>query len=172
MERLTFLPTAPFWMDKTHGASIIDWTSWKLKRITKSSLAGEVQAFSEAQDRQEWLRSLWLEICSCSGLNLEHVDGALLADTTSMRITDCKSLIDALAKVEPSRLQLTEQRSALECHGCKQRLTQTNAEVRWVSSDRQLADGLTKSDETSTEALKKSQRKGYWKIMFDPDCFC
>ena len=102
-------------------ASIIDWRSWKLKRITKSSLAGEVQAFSEAQDRQEWLRAFWLEIFSFKGLNLKHIDDELIKDTPSTLITDCKSLFDALAKVESSGFQLTEQRSALECHGCKQR---------------------------------------------------
>ena len=92
---------------------------------------------------------------SYSGLNLKHVDSHLLADTPSTLITDCKSLFDGLAKVEPSGLQLTEQRSALGCHGCKQRLTQTNAEARWVNSDRQLADGLTKSDEHAAEVLKR-----------------
>ena len=58
-------------------ASITNWKSWKLKRITKPSIAGEVQAFSEAQDRQAWLRSFWLEISSCSGLNLKHGDESL-----------------------------------------------------------------------------------------------
>ena len=116
-------------------ASIVDRKSWKLKRITTSSLAGEVQAFSEAQDRQEWPRSFWLEIFSYSGLNVKHVGESLLADSTSTLVTDCKSLFDALANVESSGFQLTEQRSAPECHGCKQRLTQTNAEVRWVNSD-------------------------------------
>ena len=118
-----------------------------------------------SQDRQIWLRSLWLEIFSYSGLNLKHIGDVLVQDTPSTLITDCKSLCGALAKVESSGLQLTEQRSALECHGCKQRLTQTNAEVRWVSSDRQLADGLTKSDEQAAEALKETQRMGYWRIV-------
>ena len=74
-------------------ASIIDWKSWKLKRITKPSLAGEAQAFSEAQDRQEWLRSFWPEIFSYSGLDLKHVDSQLLADNPSIPITDCKSFL-------------------------------------------------------------------------------
>ena len=66
-------------------------------------------------------------------------------------------------------MQLTEQRSALECHGCRKRLTQTNVEVRWVSSDCQLADGLTKSDEQAAEALKRFQRAEYWGSIFVPE---
>ena len=69
--------------------------------------------------------------------------------------------------VETSGLQLTERRSAIEAAGCKVRLAQTNCQARWVNSDRQLADGLTKPD--ACDHVRKVQRQGFWKSVFDPE---
>ena len=46
-------------------ATIIDWKAWKLKQVTRSSPAGEVHAFGDAHDYQEWLRASLLEIREC-----------------------------------------------------------------------------------------------------------
>lgn len=100
-------------------------------------------------------------------VSLKKSDDYLVSDHLSTILTDCKSLYDALAKVETSGLQLTEKRSAIEATGCKVRLHQTNCAVRWVNSDSQLADGLTKPD--ACDNLRKFQRQGYWKIVFDPE---
>ena len=85
---------------KQRWASMVDWKSWKLRRVTRSSLAGEVQAFSDCQDTQEWLRVFWQELWSPEGIVLKKSDDCLLNDHLSTILTDCKSLYDALAKVE------------------------------------------------------------------------
>ena len=85
---------------KQSWASMIDWKSWKLKRVTRSSLAGEVQAFSDCQDTQEWFRAFWQELWSPAGVVLKNSDDYLLTDNVATILTDCKSLYDAFAKVE------------------------------------------------------------------------
>lgn len=136
---------------------MIDWKSWKLKRATRSSLAGEAQAFSDCQDTQEWPRAFWQELWSPSGIELKKSDDYLQSDHVPTILTDCKSLYDALAKVETSGLLLTGKRSAFEAAGCKVRPGQANCPVRWVNTDRQLADGLTKPEACGN--LRKFQRQ-------------
>lgn len=152
---------------KQSWITIIDWKSWKLRRVTRSSLAGEVQAFSDCQDIQEWLRTFWQELWGPTGIQLKQSDNYFYSDHASTILTDCKSLYDALAKIETSGLQLTERRPAIEATGSKVRLGQTNCNVRWVNSDRQFADGLTKPD--ACDDLRRFQRQGFWKIIFDPE---
>ena len=142
---------------KQSWTSVIDCKSWKLRRVTRDSLAGEVQAFSDCQDTQEWLRTFWQERWSPNGIQLKQSGDSLYSDHASTILTDCKSLYDALAKIETSGLQLTERRAAIDATGCKVRLGQTNCNVRWVNSDRQLADGLTKPD--ACDNLRRFQRQ-------------
>ena len=89
---------------------------------------------------------LFGKIWSTKGIQLKKADDYLQLDQLSTILADCKSLYDALATVETSGLQLTERLSAIEAAGCKVRLGQTSCQVRWVNSDRQLADGFTKTD--------------------------
>ena len=110
---------------------------------------------------------LFGKIWSTKGIQLKKADDYLQLDQLSTILADCKSLYDALATVETSGLQLTERLSAIEAAGCKVRLGQTNCQVRWVNSDRQLADGLTKTD--VCDHLRKFQRQGFWKIISDPE---
>ena len=81
--------------------------------VFRSFLAGEVQAFSDCQDTQEWLRTFWQELWSPSGFQLKQSDDYLYSDHASTILTDCKSLYDAFAKIETSGLQLNERRSAI-----------------------------------------------------------
>ena len=85
---------------------------------------------------------------------------------TSTELTDCKSSCVDLAQIETAGLQLTERSSASEAAGCKGRLCQPICDVRWVNSDRQLADGLAKPE--ACGRLRTAQRQGYWKLVFDP----
>ena len=62
----------------------------------------------------------------------------------SCAITDCKSLYDALEKNESLGLGLSEKRTAIEVTATRQQMQATGIETRWVNSDRQLADVLTK----------------------------
>ena len=62
----------------------------------------------------------------------------------SCAITDCKSLSDALEKNESLGLGLSEKRTSIEVTATRQQMRATGIQTRWVNSDRQLADVLTK----------------------------
>ena len=91
-------------------------------------------------------------------------------------ITDCKSLFDGIKR--ETIQQSADKRVALECLVIKELLEDMKCQWRWISSERQLADGLTKvsarqmfserfqgqhvqlvSDETFTAAKKKSKEE-------------
>ena len=81
-------------------------------------------------------------------------------------ITDCKSLYDALERSESLTLGLTEKRTSIEVQAIKQHVLATNIATKWVNSDRQLADVLTKPQVPIINCLTL-QRTGRWKIVFD-----
>ena len=81
-------------------------------------------------------------------------------------VTDCKSLYDALERSESLTLGLAEKRTSIEVQAIKQQMLATNMVTKWVNSDRQLADVLTKPQVPTTNCLTL-QRTGRWKIVFD-----
>ena len=70
-------------------------------------------------------------------------------------------------KSESSGFGAQEKRSAIELLACRQRMEENNSYCRWVSSNRQLADGLTKSDKAWTLAV--FQRNPIAAIHYDPN---
>ena len=84
----------------------------------------------------------------------------------SCAITDCKSLYDALEKNESLGLGLSEKRTSIEVMATRQQMRATGIKTRWVNSDRQLADVLTKATAPPASILKL-QTTGRWKIVWD-----
>ena len=62
----------------------------------------------------------------------------------SVLILDSKNLFDAMSRIETSGLQLEEKRTAIEVLSIRERTKDTGIIVRWVDSDQELADGLSK----------------------------
>ena len=56
---------------------ILDWRSWKLKRVCRSSLAAETQAFTDAIDQLNWLRLFLADILAPKALDLRKVEELL-----------------------------------------------------------------------------------------------
>ena len=50
--------------------SLIDWRSFRLRRVARSSLSAEVQAFAEALDTLEFCQLFLAEIMSPTGIDL------------------------------------------------------------------------------------------------------
>jgi hypothetical protein len=147
--------------------TIVDWKSWKLQRVVRSSLAAEAQAFAEAQDQQEFINIFVLECLEPTGLKLSNLDEILSCLPASPIFTDCKSLYDALAINMSSGLSLSEKRTALEVIAMQQKMQSNNSYVKWVNSERQLADGLTKV--SASQQLAELQVRGTMKVVFDPE---
>ncbi|CAE7942423.1 RE2 [Symbiodinium necroappetens] len=133
---------------------VLDWRSFRLPRIARSTLSAESQAAAEAADAV-YYASLFLKCCLDPGLDLAAPGAAALAHPSAL-VVDAKALYDLLAKDELQAALGAEKRTAVEVLVTKQKLSEANAAPRWVSSERQLADGLTK--ESASQLLANRLR--------------
>ena len=146
--------------------SIIDWKSWKLKRKVRSSLAAESQAMADTVDTLNFVRLFMAECIFPQSLDLRRVDEIYTHLPPAHIITDCKSLFDALERSESAGLGLADKRTAIEVTATRDQMRQTNISTKWVNSDRQLADILTKPT-VPAHMIHHLQKTGRWKIVFD-----
>ena len=144
----------------------MDWKSWKVKRKVRSSLAAESQALADAVDNLNYMRLFFAECIVDYTLDLRQADRVLSTLPKAHVITDCKSLYDALEKSESAGLGLQEKRTAIEVTATRDAMRETGITTRWVNSDRQIADVLTKP-QVPSHNLQALQTTGRWKIVFD-----
>ena len=82
-----------------------------------------------------------------------------------MVITDCKALYDTLRR---ENLQSAgDKQVAIECLVIRDSLDELGAQLRWVSSERQMADGLTKV--SARQSLIEPLNGGFIKLIHDPE---
>ena len=124
--------------------SLMDWKSWALKRVCRSSLSAESQASADTVDSLNFVRLFAADFLHPTGVDLRQTDQVLSLLPGSIMVTDCKSLYDALARSESQGLGLSEKRTAIEVTATRQQMEATGISCKWVNSDRQLADSLTK----------------------------
>ena len=143
---------------------ILDWRSTKLPRVARSSLSAEAQAAGVAPDATEFACRFY-----------EHLLHPLvpLAQLLQMKsslepvmITDAKAVFDSYHR-EALVSNVTDRRSSLEIRVVKEQFQALGGTLRWVSSDRQLADGLTKA--SMRQNLADKLRHGQLKFLYDPD---
>ena len=128
---------------------VLDWRSFRLPRVARSTLSAEGQAAAEAADAL-YFTSLFLKAFFEPGLDLASPTAAQLENQSAL-VVDAKALYDLLVKDELQTALGAEKRTAVEVLVTKQKLREAGATPRWVSSERQLADGLTK--ESATQLL-------------------
>ncbi|CAE7315089.1 TY1B-A [Symbiodinium sp. CCMP2592] len=145
----------------------VSWRSARLKRVARSSLAAETQAASEAEEELMLVRLQWKEMLGYSvdlqdpGKEIQTVPGAL--------VTDAKSLYDVLRKDDLNSAAggLSEKYSALELLSLSERVREGKTVIRWVNSDAQVADALTKPAKPG--ALHQLLQTGRWRLTYDPN---
>ena len=79
--------------------TLVDWKSYKCKRVVRSSLADETQAYAETLDMLEFTKvfyALFLDPWK----SLSDVDSIIEKQHKSPVITDAKNLYDALERSE------------------------------------------------------------------------
>ena len=145
--------------------SFVSWKSAKLRRVARSSLSAEIQAFSEGQEELMFTRLCWGELCGVD-VSLDEPQRAF-GSIAGVRVTDAKSLFDIIRKgdLNTSGLGLKDKYSTLEALSLLERLKRGCTVTRWVNSDAQLADALTKPKAAS--ALHKVLAEGLWKLVDD-----
>ena len=124
--------------------NLIDWRSWKLARVARSSLSAESQATAEGADALLFTCWFWRLIFN-PGLPLDQDASAQLPHPPS-HVVDAKALYDLLIKDEIQAALGSDKRTAVETLVAQDKLKVCRAQVKWVSSEKQYADGMTKSD--------------------------
>ena len=143
---------------------VIDWKSAKLPRVARSSLAAEAQAAGQAVDPVDFVCRFWEHLLK-PDMSLE----SLLQEKSSLRpvvVTDAKALYDSYHR-EGISGSLTDKRVGLEVCVVKERLEDLGGSFKWVSSEKQYADGLTKDQ---TKQLLADRLRGHRiKLVWDPE---
>lgn len=157
---LIFATTPELLENKKSVVAPIAWISKKIHRVTRSTLGAEAIALSGTVDRLLWIRLIW-EWLNNPGVDWKCPEEALKRARKAALVTDCKSAYDLLTKAAIP--QCEEHRTTIECLLIRERL-QSNCMVRWVTSNAQLADCLTKSMDGSV--LRECLRSGRY-ALFD-----
>ena len=146
--------------------TLVSWKSMKLKRVARSSLAAEVQAFSEGEQELMWCRLQWSEMLG-NVVDLAQPQEAVKM-VKGILVTDAKSLYDSVTKGDAatSGMGLSDKYSALELMSVRERIQEGQTVIRWVHSGAQLADALTKHLVNSS--LVKALTTGAWTLVDDP----
>ena len=145
--------------------NVISWKAGKLPRIARSSLSAEIQAFSIAEEELMYVRLQWLEM---NGIEIPLNDAAsVVKQSPGVLVTDAKSLFDVIKKgpQSTSGLGLKEKYSVLDMLSVFQRLSKCQTITRWVHSEAQLADAMTKP--TANSSLLQMLINGSWTLIYD-----
>ena len=136
------------------------------RRVCRSSLAAETQALAETEQELMFVRCMWQELLG-SDLDLQN-PGATAKLTEGILVTDAKALYDSIQQGDLPSFSSKEKYTALEVLSLVQNLQDQDTQLRWVNSDMQLADSLTKtgSQDRMRSFLQNGQR---WSLAYDPN---
>ena len=143
---------------------VIDWKSSKLPRVARSSLGAEAQAAGQAADSVDFICKFWDHLCF-PDKTLEQ----LLQSASELKptlITDAKALYDSYFR-EGATSSITDKRVGLEIQVTKERMQKLGGTMKWISSERQFADSLTK--EQTRQLLADRLRYHRLKLTWDPE---
>eukprot|EP00438_Fugacium_kawagutii_P011914 Skav221382 [mRNA] locus=scaffold7016:18304:23637:- [translate_table: standard] len=140
--------------------STISWRSFKLPRVCRSSLGAECQSLSASLEEMMIVKSFLMKLQSPS-LKLSFIKENVKQECAT--ITDCKALYDCIQR--ETIAQAADKRVAIEGLVIKDLLRDLNSQWRWISSERQLADGLTKV--SARQQFVDRSRGGYIQLVAD-----
>ena len=127
------------------------WKSFRLSRAVGSTLAAEAQSMVAATGTLEWTCLLLAEAIEGIGEIREYEQH--LKSRTPVIVTDCKSLYDHLVAVS-SPTSVEDRRTSIDIVILRQSMSRLSASIRWVPTNRMLADSLTKSAGDPTDLLR------------------
>ena len=118
------------------------WHSQKIERTCRSPGAAEAQAAVNGEDCLYYGRYEWSELLHGGG-DLHEPD-QLVRLTGGCVVTDSRNVYDRL-ETEVMVIKGAEKRTSLELLAIKESQANTGVEMRWVHSEAQLANSLTKA---------------------------
>ena len=128
---------------KTCNCMLMDWKSGRSPRVCRSTLAAEACAADEGADRSAFLNLFLTELFYQKPAYRGH------QKLNSMLCVDAKSLYDCLIAENPA---LSDRRSMVQVRSVQQLFLPKD--VRWLPTQLQHADGLTKIDEKLLISLR------------------
>ena len=141
--------------------SLIGWSTSKLPRVARSSLAAEIQSMCIGEDESYLIRLMWGEINSPNDVTVDEIVNRV----PCILVTDAKALYDASLS-ETSALGLKERRSGIELLALKENLQRNQITLKWVNSGAMLADPMTKGK--MRHIMERFLKDPQWKIVEDP----
>ena len=128
-------------LGKDKRFSPLSWGSRRVRRVVRSTLAGETLAMADAVDNAVYISTLYSEL-----MTGDPSDACVEISC----LTDCKSLYEAVK----SQKFVTEKRLRIEISGLKESLEKDVIhELKWISTKEQLADCLTKKGASSAKLM-------------------
>ena len=125
-----------FLADERGSVSPICWSSRKLRRVCRSTVAAETMAMLDAIDACIWLSHIISEVVDC--------------DMGSIKVkTDDMSLYESVHSTTANE----EKHLRVEIASIRESIRNKEVEVEWVDNKIQLADVLTKQGADSTKLL-------------------
>lgn len=140
------------------------WQSSKIERQCRSPGAAESLAAINCEDSMYAVRLQLFELLG-NQVNVRKTE-TQVAKIDAVLVTDSTNVYDRMQS-EAYVPKGPENRTALELLGLKEASVRTNMPIRWVHSDAQLANSLTKDAEQ--QQLQRFYNLGQrWKIVDDP----
>ena len=154
-------------MDLQRGAvgfiTPVAWHSQKIDRICRSPGAAETQAAVNGADAAYYLRYQWSEILY-GKVDVRQPDQTV-SRVPGCLVTDSRNVFDKL-RTEVLTVKGAERKSNLELLSVKEAQCSTQLVVRWVHSEAQLANSLTKIGGTREIDLYYKMHHA-WRIVED-----
>ena len=143
--------------------SVMAWHSNRIDRVCRSPGAAETQAAISGEDLLYYLRYQWGEL-------LHGVADAKDPDSTVRKVPGCvisdsRNVFDKL-QTEVVTIKGAERKANIELLSLKEAQSRTQVEVRWVHSEAQLANSLTKAG-GGKEIELFYRMQGRWRIVED-----
>ena len=137
------------------------WKSFKLQRAVSSTMSAESQALAIATGTTEWILLLLAEIFD------GPLDVRTCRDVLKRRrpivVTDCKSLYDHLQSPS-SPTSIEDRRTSIDVVIIRESCRSMSAHIRWVPTNRMLADALTKNDGDPVDLLRSCMKRSMYQI--------
>eukprot|EP00439_Symbiodinium_sp_Y106_P029505 s2527_g3.t1 len=141
----------------------VAWHSSKVDRVCRSPGAAEAQAAVNGEDSLYYAWYHWGEL-ELGGLDPRDAQGAVRR-VKGCLITDSRNVYDKM-NTEVLVVKGAEKRTDLEMMGLKESQYQTDLAIRWVHSEAQLANSLTKQG--GGREIEMYYQMGHrWRIVED-----
>ena len=140
------------------AVTLLDWRSTRSPRVCRSTLAAEATAADDAADRAAFANMFASEFVH---LTPAHRAGCRLA---ALQAVDAKSLFDAVLSAAPS---LQDKRTLVSIRAIQE--TITGKELKWIPTEYQFSDCLTKVDRMLRQVFRAWLQKPRAVLMDSPE---